>query len=107
MAFKLESVGVKPPNLSVGDECDYNPLDALWVPARVEEVSVNGWAVRVRFCCGSFDVSHALDLRDEPTRRRLAPFATFSVPILSGMHIDVFRRLIVGGVQYEQWQRGT
>ena len=94
------------PRLAIGDECDYCPLDAVWLAARVEEVSANGWAVRVRFCCGSFDVSHALDLRDEGMRKRIAAFGTFSVPLLSGMHVDVLRRLCLGSLQYEQWQRG-
>ena len=94
------------PRLAIGDECDYSPLDAVWVAARVEELSANGWAVRVRFCCGSFDVSHALNLRDDNARRRLAAFGTFSIPLLSGMHIDVLRRMAVSGVQYEQWLRG-
>ena len=93
--------------LSIGDEIDYNPLDTVWVAARVEEVSANGWAVRVRFVCGSFDVSHALNLRDESNRKRLAAFGTYSIPLLSGQQVDVLRRLSIAGLNYEQWQRGA
>ena len=92
--------------LSVGDECDYNPFDTVWFASRIEDVSINGWVIRVRFSCGTFDVSHALDLRDEASRRRIAACGAFSVPVLTGMHVDVFRRLTIAGINYEQWQRG-
>jgi hypothetical protein len=95
---------------TVGDECDYNPFgdSSYWCAARVECVSANGAVLRVRFICGAFEISHELDLRSLNHQRRIAALGTMSVPMLTGMHVDVLKTLHAAtGEYYQQWQRGA
>lgn len=92
--------------LAVGAEVDYNVVDALWVPARVEAVSPSG--VTLRFAAaGTVELSHVLT--SEQAATRVAPAASQSVPMLDGQPVDVLHRTPAteSFPASEQWQRGA
>ena len=60
--------------LAVGDAVDYNAVDDVWLPARVESVMSNGCVLRIRFLAGGDSVEvQSIDLRRARDSWRIAP----------------------------------